>query len=169
MTLHLAQVNLARMRAPPGDPLMAGLIDRIDEMNRLAEASPGYVWRLPGSQATHEALPVFERCFVPFAPELIFYNLSVWESEEDLSRYVFQSPHAAMLRGKESWLEPSDRVHLALWWIPAGQQPTVAESAERLLSVEELGPTPLAFTFTPAPRAPPPRAHPSAGSAGPGT
>ena len=48
---HLAQVNIARMRADINDPAMAGLAAKVDELNRLAEGSKGFVWRLPGESA----------------------------------------------------------------------------------------------------------------------
>ena len=153
MRYHLAQVNIARMRGQPGTEVMAGLVSRIDEMNRLADRSKGFVWRLPGSQAAPEALRVFADYFVPFEPERLFYNLSVWESVEDLRHYVFQTAHAEMLRDKNNWIEHFDRAHLALWWIPAGQLPTIAESAERLRSIQEKGPTEFAFNFQEVPGA----------------
>ncbi len=153
MRYHLAQVNIARMRGQPGTEVMAGLMSRIDEMNRLADRSLGFVWRLPGSEATPDALSVFADYFVPFEPERLFYNLSVWESVEDLRRYVFQSAHAEMLRDKNNWIEHIDHAHLALWWIPAGQLPTIAESAERLRSIHEKGPTEFAFNFREIPGA----------------
>ena len=147
MRYHLAQVNIAGMRSQPGTEVMAGLVSRIDEMNRLAERSRGFVWRLPGSEVTPEALRVFADYFILFEPERLFYNLSVWESVEDLRRYVFQSAHAEMLRDKNHWIEHFDRAHLALWWIPTGQLPTVAESAKRLHSIQTNGPTEFAFNF----------------------
>ena len=147
MRYHLAQVNIARMRGQPGTEVMAGLVSRIEEMNQLADRSKGFVWRLPGAEATLEALRVFADYFVPFEPERLFYNLSVWESVEDLRRYAFQSAHAEMLRDKKNWIEHFDHAHLALWWIPAGQLPTLAESAERLRSIQENGPTEFAFNF----------------------
>jgi Domain of unknown function (DUF3291) len=147
MAHHLAQVNIARMRAGPSDPSMAGIITRLDEMNRLAEQSKGFVWRLRGAEASPEALRVFADYVVPFEPERLFYNLSVWESVEYLRQYAFQSAHAKTLRGKQRWIDDSDRAHLALWWIPVGHVPTIAESAERLRSVHEKGPTDFAFTF----------------------
>jgi hypothetical protein len=52
-----------------------------------------------------------------------------------------------MLKQKEQWTEHFDRAHLALWWIPAGHVPSIAESAGRLRSVHEKGPTDFAFTF----------------------
>ncbi|MGH9661083.1 MAG: DUF3291 domain-containing protein, partial [Bryobacteraceae bacterium] len=43
--MHLAQANMARMRAPLDDPRMAGFAAQIAGVNALAEASPGFVWR----------------------------------------------------------------------------------------------------------------------------
>lgn len=147
MNYHLAQVNIARMHSNPGTSIMAGLVARIDEMNRLAEQSKGFVWQLLGAEATAEALRAFESYFVPFDPERLFYNLSVWESVEDLRHYVFKTAHAEMLRNKSQWIEHFGRAHLALWWIPAGTIPTIAESAERLRSIFDRGTTAYAFTF----------------------
>lgn len=44
--VHLAQVNIARMKAPLEDPVMAGFVARLDDINALADGSPGFVWRL---------------------------------------------------------------------------------------------------------------------------
>ena len=43
---HLAQFNLARTRAPLTDPLLSDFVDLLDEINALADRSPGFVWRL---------------------------------------------------------------------------------------------------------------------------
>ena len=143
---HLAQVNIARMRDTLNGPAMAGLVKRIGEMNQLAEGSEGFVWRFKG-EATPETLSVFKGYFEPFEPEKLFYNLSVWRSVDDLQNYVFRTTHAEMFRGKAGWMDAFDRAHLALWWIPAGHAPTIAESAERLRAVDARGPTPFAFSF----------------------
>jgi hypothetical protein len=144
---HLAQVNVARLRAPLDAPAMAGLGARIAELNRLAEASRGFVWRMCGADVTRDALRAFDGYLVPFDPDRIFYNLSVWESVEHLRAYVFGSAHAAMLRARHAWIEPLDLPHLALWWVPVGARPTVAASAERLRVLAARGPTPFAFGF----------------------
>ena len=81
-------------------------------------------------------------------------NLSVWESLESLLQFVYKSPHLETLRARKQWFEPIDGPILALWWIPAGQIPTVAEAQERLRHLKEHGPTPHAFTFRTAFRAP---------------
>ena len=147
MRHHLAQVNVAHMRDDPAAPSMASMVSRIEEMNRLADQSPGFVWRLPGSDATPAALAALSGCVAPFDPGLLFYNMSVWESVEDLRRYVFRTAHAEMLRGRHRWVEPIRPVSLALWWVPAGHRPSVAESADKLRSLRDRGPSPDAFTF----------------------
>ncbi len=43
---HLAQANIARLLAPIDDPLLAGFVARLDDINALADAAPGFVWRL---------------------------------------------------------------------------------------------------------------------------
>ena len=156
MSCHLAQANIARMRANPNTLEMSGLVARLDEINKLAEQSRGFVWRLKGSEASVEALRVFEDYSAPFEPERLFYNMSVWETFADLRQFTFRTGHAEMLRDKHRWIEPFDRAHLALWWIPAGHLPTIAESADRLSSVHEKGPTSYAFTL--AESFPPPAA-----------
>ena len=42
---HLAEVNIARMHAPLEDPLMEGFVALLNEINALADRSPGFVWR----------------------------------------------------------------------------------------------------------------------------
>jgi hypothetical protein len=145
--MHLAQVNIAWLHAPMDDPEMAGLADRVDELNGLAEASKGFVWRLPGSQVNHEGLEAFSLDFPGFRRDRLFYNLSVWESVEDLHAYTYASDHTEMLNARKQWLDHVEGTSLALWWIPIGHRPTIAESAERLRAIRKSGPTIYAFTL----------------------
>jgi hypothetical protein len=148
MHFQVAQVNIARMRGGANSPVMAGLVTRILEMNALADSSPGFVWRLPGSEATAESLRVFDGYFLPFEPERLFYNLSVWNTVDDLRRYVFRTAHMQMLQGKRDWIDRFDHAHLAMWWIPAGTLPTIAASSLRLRAISERGPTSFSFDFS---------------------
>src|ERR1051326_8310818 len=52
---HIAQINIARMKAPLDSPVMEGFVSRLAEINALADASPGFVWRLqtPEGDATY--------------------------------------------------------------------------------------------------------------------
>jgi hypothetical protein len=43
--MHLAQLNVARLRAPMDDPRIDDFRNNLEPVNALAEASPGYVCR----------------------------------------------------------------------------------------------------------------------------
>jgi hypothetical protein len=138
--LHLAQVNIGRMKAPIDDPVMAGFVERLDEINALADQSPGFVWRLQGGEGNATYLR-------PFDDERIIVNMSVWESVDHLRAYVYRSGHVEVLKRRQEWFEKMDRPFLAMWWVPAGHRPSIDEAKKRLAHLERLGPTPFAFTF----------------------
>ncbi|HEX2909478.1 MAG TPA: DUF3291 domain-containing protein [Chloroflexia bacterium] len=137
---HLAQINIARMRAPLEDPLMAGFVSKLDEINALAEKSSGFIWRLQTPDGNATAIKAFEG-------QMIIVNLTVWETLESLHHYVYRSQHSQIFRNRKEWFEPLSTPALALWWVPAGELPTVEEGKYRLQLLAEKGPTPLAFTF----------------------
>lgn len=137
---HLAQANIARMRAPLEDPLMAGFASQLDAINAAADRSPGFLWRLQTDAGNATAIRAFE-------DERILFNMSVWESIEALNHYVYRSEHVGPLRDRRQWFEPLDGPSLVLWWIPAGHLPTIEEGKERLRILAAEGPTTKAFTF----------------------
>ena len=147
LTHHLAQVNIARMRAPLDSPVMADFVAQLDAINALAEASPGFVWRLRGEGNDATSLR-------PFDDNFIIVNMSVWESLEDLRAYVYKSAHTAAMRRRREWFEQFEGAFMALWWVEAGHIPTVGEAKERLQQLEAHGPTADVFTFK-QPIAPP--------------
>ena len=137
---HLAQVNIGRMKAPLESAVMATFVARLDEINALADQSPGFVWRLQ----TEEGNATYLR---PYADDRILFNLSVWRTLDDLRNYVYRTAHAEMLRHRQEWFEKFDGAAVALWWVPAGHVPSVEEAKGRLRHLAEKGPTPFAFTF----------------------
>ena len=140
MKLYLAQVNVARMVAPLEDPAMAEFVSRLDEINALADRSPGFVWRLQ----TEAGNATYLR---PYADDRVLFNMSVWESLESLKRYVYISAHVQVLRRRGDWFEKPAASPLALWWIPAGHIPGVDEGKKRLAHLHAHGPSAFAFTF----------------------
>ncbi len=140
MNIHLAQINIGRMKAPLDHPAMAGFMSRLDELNALAESSDGFVWRLQGDAGNNTYLR-------PYEDERIIVNMSVWETVEHLRAYVYSSTHAEVLKQRREWFEKFDGVMMALWWIPAGHVPSIDDAKLRLASVEAHGPTAFAFTF----------------------
>src|SRR5262245_31300207 len=117
-THHLAQANVAKMRAPLDDPMMSDFVALLDGINALADASPGFVWRLQTEAGDATAIRAYDDARVLF-------NMSVWESLEALADYTYKSGHTGPLRARRNWFEPPTGPSLVLWWIPGGHTPTV--------------------------------------------
>jgi len=137
---HIAQINIARMKAQLDDPLMAGFVARLDEINALADRSAGFVWRLqaPEGNATY---------LRPYDDDRILVNMSIWETVEALKQFVYHSVHSELLRHRQQWFEKFGEMYLALWWVPAGHVPGIDEAKKRLAHLQAHGPTQFAFTF----------------------
>jgi len=139
-TSHLAHANVARMRGPIEEPVMAGFVERLEPLNSLADESPGFVWRYQTDEGDATEVRVFN-------DELILFNMSVWESIEALENYAYRSNHVEALQKKAEWFERPGRATLALWWIDVGHIPTVEEAKERFDKLWRDGPSAEAFTF----------------------
>jgi hypothetical protein len=46
MSYHLAQLNVGVLTAPLTDERIEGFVSALDPVNALADAAPGFVWRL---------------------------------------------------------------------------------------------------------------------------
>ena len=148
---HLAQINIARFKAPIDAPLLAGFVEMLDPINAIADESPGFVWRLQTDEGNATSIHAFD-------DDLILVNMSVWESLEDLDAFVYRSRHFEVFRRRREWTERMVQPYVALWWIRAGTIPTIEEGKRRLDRLIERGPTPEAFAFKrafPAPQAEP--------------
>ena len=146
---HLAQVNIALLRAPLDTALLADFVAQLEPINALADGSPGFVWRLQTEDGDATAIRAFD-------DDRIIVNLSIWESLETLRTFVYASRHLDVLRRRREWFHRMAEAYLALWWVPAGTLPTVSEAKDRLGLLQRQGPSPAAFTFRvpyPAPSA----------------
>lgn len=149
LNYHLAQLNIGRMIAPLDSPTMAGFVGRLDDINALAEKTPGYVWRLQDEAGNATALR-------PFDDDWVIVNLTVWESVEALKAFTFATAHADVMRNRRQWFEPHTDMYFVMWWIPAGHIPSTDEAKERLRYLQAHGESEYAFTFKhafPAPAA----------------
>jgi hypothetical protein len=147
---QLAELNIGRMQGPIDSETMSGFVARLDEINALAESSPGFVWRLKTEDGDATAIR-------PYEDDRIIVNLSVWESVETLHEYVYKTAHVEVLRRRREWFSRMTESFMVLWWVPAGHRPPVAEAVARLETLRANGATPAAFTFRelfPAPDAP---------------
>jgi heme-degrading monooxygenase HmoA len=128
--MHLAQVNVAYMRAEQNDPLLADFVSELDRINGLADVSPE------------------DR---EYDDPRVLFNMSVWETVDDLHAFTYKTAHAEIFANRKKWFEEwrlkMQSQGVALWWVPVGHIPTVAEAKEHLVYLTEHGPTARAFTF----------------------
>jgi hypothetical protein len=112
---RFVHANLAIMRAAFDDPLMADFVAHVDEIDALAQASPGFVSQpAPSDEGT-----VYRGRFM--------LNLSTWESVEDLERFTYGTEHGRMLERRAEWFHQYATPNYVLFWFPERQIPTERE------------------------------------------
>ena len=136
--------------------MLADFVAGLEPINALADASPGFVWRLQTDDGDATAIR-------PYDDERVMVNMSVWESLDALKGFVHGDEHRAYLVRRRHWFDRMDEAIVALWWVPAGQLPTVADAKDRLALLDRIGPSPAAFTFRSAVPAPEAATVPPAG------
>ena len=136
---ELVHFNFAIAKQALDHPEMEGFTRQLDAVNRLAAASPGFVWT-PVEGEAGDAVATF-------GSPLVLANMSTWRSLEDLQRFTYEGQHGLALRDRREWFNPPNGPGYVLWWAPAGHRPDWTEAKRRLRQLEVLGPTPEAFTF----------------------
>ena len=137
---HVAQMNVGRTVAPVDSPALADFMAALDRINALAEASPGFVWRLQSDAGNATDIKLTDD------PQFIV-NMSVWSSVEALFEFVYQSAHTPIMGRRREWFERPAEAYQVLWWVPAGHRPTPEEGLARLEHLRRHGPTAHAFSF----------------------
>ena len=125
------------MRAPADDPLVGEFMDNLARINAVADAAPGFVWRLQTELGNATDIQAF-----PDPRQLV--NMSVWESVESFKQYVYRSEHVKFFRRRAEWFE-ADAKRVALWWVDAGTIPDLDEAIRRVEFLERHGASPYAF------------------------
>lgn len=138
---ELAQLNIGVIKGPMDSPLMADFAGNLDRINAVAEASPGFVWRLQTDEGDATAIRPFDD------NENMLVNMSVWRDVASLNTYVYSSAHVELMRRRREWFEPMREAFAVLWWVPRGHRPSVEEAIARLDTLRANGPTAEAFTF----------------------
>jgi Domain of unknown function (DUF3291) len=138
---ELAQLNIGVIKGPMDSPLMADFAGNLDRINAVAEASPGFVWRLQTDEGDATAIRPFDD------NENMLVNMSVWRDVASLNTYVYSSAHVELMRRRREWFEPMREAFVVLWWVPRGHRPSVEEAIARLDTLRAKGPTAEAFTF----------------------
>ncbi|WP_245929712.1 DUF3291 domain-containing protein [Leucothrix pacifica] len=140
MKYQLAQLNLAKFRLPMENPVNADFVNNLDAVNAIAEAHPGYIWRLKGEGNDATDLQAYDD------PNIIA-NLSVWADLESLLDFVYkEEAHKNIMRRRREWFDKME-FFMVLWWVKAGDVPSLQQAIDKLEYLKAHGPSPEAFTF----------------------
>jgi uncharacterized protein DUF3291 len=131
---------VARALGPTDGPVMAGFMALLEPVNAVADAAPGFVWRLQTGDGDATSIRVGD-------DELVIVNMSTWESLDALRAFVYRSDHRLVLRRRRDWFGPWPGPHLVLFWVPEGEPPTLDDALHRLVQLRDAGPSAEAFDF----------------------
>lgn len=138
--MHLAQLNIAKVRFDLESPEMSDFVNNLEPINAIAEKGPGFIWRLKDETGDATGIEVENN------PDIIV-NMSVWESVESLKNFMFKTHHIDFLKRKKEWFIPLGEASYVLWWIPEGHIPTVQQAMAKLEHLRQNGETQEAFSF----------------------
>src|SRR3954470_342767 len=103
---------------------MAAFVEQLDPVNALADAAPGFVWRLQTEEGNAISVHAFD-------DPLMLVNMSVWGSAAARADFVDRSGHIAVMRRRRELANRMAEAYMVLWWIPAGAIPTLNEAKGR--------------------------------------
>lgn len=138
--MHLAQLNIAKAKYSLAAPEIKEFVDNLEPVNKIAESSAGFIWRLKDESGDATNITAFPD------PNIIV-NMSVWDSTDALKNFMFRTHHRDFLRRKTEWFHNIAEDSYVLWWIPIGHIPTIEEAVEKLAFLRTNGDTANAFTF----------------------
>ena len=145
--MQLAQVNIGRVLGGPDDPRLADFYNNLARVNAMAERMPGFVWRLKDDSGD-SAMALHW----PGDPTMAV-NMSVWEDDEALGKFVFQTVHRNIYARKHEFFEMPKENTVAMWWVEDGHIPTLDEAKARLDHLNAHGPSDFAFGWADLPSA----------------
>ncbi|KPF89240.1 DUF3291 domain-containing protein [Novosphingobium sp. AAP93] len=141
--MPIAQLNVARFRRPKADPANQSFMDALDHVNAQADVADGFVWRLVGEGDANDATAI--EAVAGDADFIV--NLSVWRDVPSLEAFAYrQADHRSVLARRGEWFEPMEP-SLALWEVPEGHIPSVAEALDKLAELGRDGPSAAVCTF----------------------
>jgi GNAT superfamily N-acetyltransferase len=142
---HIAQLNISTLLAPIDDPSIADFADNLDRINAIGDAAPGFVWRLQTDDGNATSIQ-------SYPDPLVIVNMTVWTSVAALKEFAYRTEHADFLARRREWFAAGS-TGVVLWWIRAGDLPTLNDAKRRLEFLQRHGASPYAFRFArpPAP------------------
>jgi hypothetical protein len=138
---HLAELNIGRLVAEPGDPRVAEFMTALGRVNGLGRRMPGFVWMMEDSDGPNTGNTDTK---LDGDPRFVS-NLTVWQSIETLEAFVWNTVHRQFYERRAEWFEVLGPMHFVMWWVPAGHRPSLEEGLERLDHLKANGDSDQAF------------------------
>lgn len=138
--MYLAELNIARLKAPIDHPDTADFADNLDRINALAERMDGFVWRHVDDSGNATNTRIGDD------PDVIV-NMSVWRDVTTLEAFVWGTLHRQFYQRRDEWFKSLGGMGFVMWWVPLTHRPTLTEAAERLTHLETHGSSDHAFDW----------------------
>lgn len=142
--MHLAQINIGRLKAATDDPRIAEFMENLDRINGLGRRMPGFVWMMEGSGEPGTGNTDLKIDGDP----LFVANLTVWLDAPSLERFVWGTIHKQFYEKRAEWFEAMGEMHFAMWWVPEGHCPSLDEALGRLEHLKTHGDSDHAFGWS---------------------
>lgn len=139
--MHLAELNIARLRYALDDSRVAAFVQALDLVNGIAERADGFIWRLKDESGNATEISAFDDPFV-------IVNMSVWRDAESLENFVWKTVHKQFYARRAEWFSIMDQQHFVMWHVEPGHRPSTAEAKERLEALNKHGNTDHAFGWS---------------------
>ena len=118
---------------------MKSFFDAVPHIQRLAESSPGVIWR-----ELNEHYPIVGQ---QLGSDFIV-NLSAWVSLDALYAFIFSKSHRRIMTARDHWFTHFGRVLSVVWFANDTPYPTWDEAIDRLEILWQQGPTQDAFDYS---------------------
>jgi len=139
---HIVQANFGEWDMSQFSP------QRFQEFSHLgghimqhADPSSGFIW------AAGTSFYEDQNVSKVFNNPAVILNLSVWRDLAALKEFVYTGNHLVALKNSKSWFKKLDGRVYALWWIKAGELPTIELAKSKIDLINAIGPSPDAFDF----------------------
>ena len=73
--------------------------------------------------------------------------MTVWETFEDLKRFVLNQIHTAVMSDRDKWFDRMPKQVSVMWWVKNGERPTITQALQKIELINQIGPSPHAFNF----------------------
>lgn len=148
---RIAFFTLGVLKAPVGDLVVQGFVDRIADVYAAADGSEGFFDRSVRDVQTweHSWGPVIVPTCLPSGLPLnqLAMTLSLWRDLESVAAFAYHGVHREALSHRGDWFESGSWPSYVAWWVDGQHRPAWSEAVERADHLHVHGPTPTAFSF----------------------